>query len=209
MNDYGTWFLDEKRLKEGKMTDDLYPYEELFTPIQINHLKVKNRICMGPMGNISMCEETGRPNQKMIEYFIQRAKGGTGLLTSGLVHVSQGIDHTVTEQGDLTYFPRIDRSRSVWSGWRDIAHGVHSFGSRFFIQLSAGMGRVGSPECLVNKHKFPISASTNPNFYISSLPNIRVRTKKAKKIVKAFGQAAVDAKTQTIDGVYLHGHEGY
>ncbi len=35
---------------------------------------------MGPMGNIAMADETGKPSEKMIQYFIERAKGGVGLL---------------------------------------------------------------------------------------------------------------------------------
>ena len=52
---------------------------------------------MGPMGNLNMCEESGRPNDKMLQYFFARAKGGTGLLTTGVIPVSHGIDPTVTE----------------------------------------------------------------------------------------------------------------
>lgn len=64
------------------MTKRLYPYESLFSPTKINRMTVKNRLVMAPMGNISMCEETGRPNTQMIQYFIERAKGGVGLITS-------------------------------------------------------------------------------------------------------------------------------
>jgi 2-enoate reductase len=84
---FGDWFTDEHALAAGRMTCDLYPYERLFYPIQVNSIKIKNRIVMGPMGNISMAEETGRPNTKMIQYFTERAKGGAGLITSGLIPV--------------------------------------------------------------------------------------------------------------------------
>ena len=51
----------------------------------------------------------------------------------------------MTERGDQTYFPRIDSSRTVFAGWRDMAEAVHAHGARFFIQLTAGLGRVGRP----------------------------------------------------------------
>ncbi len=47
---------------------------------------------MAPMGNINMADPIGRPLPKMIDYFTERAKGGTGLLITGLIPVSQGID---------------------------------------------------------------------------------------------------------------------
>ncbi len=193
----------------GHMTDELYPYDSLFSPIRINRMTVKNRIVMAPMGNIDMCEETGRPNDVMLQYFFARAKGGAGLLTTGLVPISHGIDATVTELGKLSYFPRIDRSRTVYCGWRDLAQGVHAFGAKIFIQLTAGLGRVGNPQCLLTQYKFPGSASFIPNFYISAIPCLRLSGGKLGKIIKNMGQAAADAHAMGLDGVYLHGHEGY
>lgn len=209
IDSYGDWFNHNSKFAEGKMTSDLYPYQSLFSPIQINKMKVKNRIVMAPMGNISMAEETGRPNQKMIQYFTERARGGTGLITSGLIPISYGIDNSIIEKDKLSYFPRIDRSRTVFAGWRDLAANIHSFGAKFFIQLTPGLGRVGNPQCLVTSYKFPVSASWNPNFYIPQIPCKPLSNAKCRKIIKNAGQAGADAKAAQIDGVYLHGHEGY
>ncbi len=170
---------------------------------------IKNRVVMGPMGNLNMCEESGRPNDKMLQYFFARAKGGTGLLTTGLIPVSHGIDPTVTEVDDLSLFPRIDHARTVFAGWRDLAQGVHAYGSKIFIQITPGLGRVGPPTCVMTKHKIPVSASVNPSFYIPQLPCIPLTDANLKKIVKNCGQAAADAKEMGLDGIYLHGHEGY
>ena len=206
---YSDWFLEEGAMDKGKMTSNLYPYENLFSPIKINKITVKNRLVMAPMGNISMCEETGRPGEKMLQYFYERARGGVGLITTGLVPVSHGIDTSVTELGKLSYFPRIDRSRTVFMGWRNLAEGVHSYGSKIFVQLTPGLGRVGNPQCLITMKKFPKSASYNPNFYIPQIPCTPLSDRQLKKIIKNMGQASADAKAMKIDGVYLHGHEGY
>jgi 2-enoate reductase len=181
----------------------------MFSPVTINKLTVKNRLVMGPMGNISMCDETGRPNEKMLQYFFERAKGGVGLITTGLVPVSHKQDNTITELGDLTYFPRIDRSRTVYMGWRDLAQGVHAFGAKIFVQLTPGLGRVGNPQCLLTKLKLPQSASMNPNFYMPQVPSVPMSGAKLGAIVKNMGQGAADAKAFGLDGAYLHGHEGY
>lgn len=206
---FGIWFEDEQKLLDGRMTAELYPYDNLFSPIQVNGVKLKNRIVMGPMGNVSMADETGRPSNKMVQYFAERARGGAGLLTTGLVPVAFAVDPSLLEPGDLAYLPRIDRSRTVLAGWRDIAEGVHAHGARLFIQLTAGTGRVGSPECLLKKHKLPISSSWNPNYYIPSVPCRPLTDRECRKIIGAAGQAAADAQACLCDGVYLHGHEGY
>ncbi|MFA6866087.1 MAG: FAD-dependent oxidoreductase [Clostridia bacterium] len=213
VDSYGNWVqndnLENTAGGTGRMTKELYPYDSVFSPIQINRLTLKNRVVMGPMGNLDMCEENGRPNDKMLQYFFARAKGGTGLLTTGLIPVSHGIDSSVTEPGGLSYFPRIDRSRTNLMGWRDLSQGVHAYGSKIFIQLTPGLGRVGNPNCLLTMHKLPVSASWNPNFYISEIPCKRLSDHDLKKIIKNCGQAAADAKECGLDGVYLHGHEGY
>lgn len=205
----GDWFNDEHRLEEGKMTSKLYPYEKLFEPININKLEIKNRIVMGPMGNVGMADETGKPSRKMINYFIERAKGGAGLITSGMTPVWWSDDPSYSDSKYVGMFPRIDSNRAACSGWKDIAEGCHAYGARFFIQLSPGMGRVGSPECLLKKLKFPVSASVNPSWYIPSLPCRPLTDFECKKVIRHTGQIAVDARELGIDGVYLHGHSGY
>ncbi|MDD3946877.1 MAG: FAD-dependent oxidoreductase [Clostridia bacterium] len=204
---FGDWW--KKGFSAPQMTKNLYPYKQMFSPIRINKLTIKNRLVMAPMGNISMCEETGRPNEKMLSYFEERAKGGVGLITTGLIPVSFGIDKSLIELGDLTYFPRIDRSRTVFVGWRNLAAKCHAHGAHLFIQLTPGLGRVGNPQCLINQFSFPRSASFNPNWYMKDVPCLRLSDKSCKKIIKRIGQGSADAKASNIDGVYLHGHEGY
>ncbi|MDR2686226.1 MAG: enoate reductase, partial [Oscillospiraceae bacterium] len=206
---FGDWFLDGQTPQAGQMTQALHPYTEMFSPIQVNMLQIKNRLAMAPIGNISMCEETGRPNEKMLAYFAERAKGGVGLITTGLVPVAHRADPSLTEPGGLSYFPRIDRSRTVFAGWRDLAQRCHCHGARVFIQLSAGLGRVGNPQCLLNKGRFPVSASLNPNFYMPNVPCLPLTDGRLRGIVKAMGQGAADAKAAGLDGAYIHGHEGY
>lgn len=206
-SDFGDWW--EKGYETPQMTNNLYPYREMFSPIQVNKTVIKNRVVMAPMGNISMCDETGKPNRKMLKYFEERARGGVGLITTGLVPVSFGIDSSLTEPGELSYFPRIDRTRTVLAPWRDLAAVCHSYGASLFIQLTPGLGRVGNPQCILNQHKFPKSASVNPNWYMESVPCLRFSDLSLKRIIKNMGQAAADSKACNIDGVYLHGHEGY
>ncbi|MDF2530651.1 MAG: enoate reductase [Clostridia bacterium] len=205
----GDWFNDDEKLKAGKMTANLYPYEKLFEPIQINRLKVKNRIVMGPMGNASMADETGKPGSKMIQYFIERAKGGAGLITSGMTPVGWGDDPSYEDLDATGIFPRLDGHRTVYSGWRAIVEGCHAYGARFFIQLAPGVGRVGSPECLTKKIKLPVSSSWNPNWYIPQIPCRPLTNRECRKIIKHTGQVALDAKEMGVDGIYLHGHSGY
>jgi 2-enoate reductase len=145
----------------------------------------------------------------MIAYFEERARGGVGLIISGLVPISPESDPTVIQTGGLVFLPLINGSRSVFAGWRDLTESIHAHGARFFIQLTAGLGRVGSPECVSTRWRLPVSASWNSNFYIPQIPCRRLTDRECRKIVRAAGQAAADAQSCGIDGVHLHGHEGY
>lgn len=209
---FGDWVKDDhidEKCSSATMGKNLYPYDSLFSPIKVNRTVIKNRVVMGPMGNLSMCEESGRPNDKMLQYFFARAKGGVGLITTGLIPVSHGIDNSVTDVDKLTLFPRIDHARTVFAGWRDLAQGCHAYGSKIFMQATPGLGRVGPPTCVTTRFKMPVSASFNPNFYIPEIPCMRLTDYKLRKIIKNCGQAAADAKECQLDGIYLHGHEGY
>ena len=203
------WFSNDEQFPLARLEKKYYPYTHLFSPVQVNRLRIKNRIVMGPMANINMAEEYGRPNDKMIQYFSERARGGVGLITSGLVPIGQDADPTLTEKEGQTNFPLITGSRTVFSGWRDLAENIHSYGAHFFSQLTPGMGRVGDPESLLNKHRLPVSASWNPNFYMPAIPCRPLTDGECRRIIKQAGQASANAKAMTIDGVYLHGHEGY
>ena len=70
----GDWFGDEEQFQLARLSKKYYPYTHLFSPLQVNRLYLKNRIVMGPMANFNMAEEFGRPNEKMIQYFVERAR---------------------------------------------------------------------------------------------------------------------------------------
>lgn len=210
VSSFATWFDDAAALLDrGKMTSHLHPYDHLFTPITINRLKIRNRLVMAPMGNMSMADEAGRPSAKMIAYFEERARGGVGLITSGLVPASPRFDPTIVDRGERNFLPRFNGSRSVIAGWRDLTESIHAHGARFFLQLTAGLGRVGSPECVTKRWRLPVSASWQRNFYVPQIPCRPLSDRACRKILRDLGQAAIDAKACGIDGVYLHGHEGY
>lgn len=209
INRLDSWLQDEDEFEPARMKQEYFPYTQLFSPITINKLQVKNRIMMGPMGNVYMAEESGRPSQKMINFLTERAKGGAGLISTGLVPVGQGIDPGLLEPGDLSLFPRLSSSRSVYSGWKTLTENIHAYGSRLFIQISPGAGRVGSPLPVMTKLKLPVSASWNPNFYLPAVPCRPLSDLEVWRLIGRMGQTAADAQELGMDGVYIHGHEGY
>ena len=155
-------------------------YPNLFSPIKIGNVEVPNRIAMMPMGVFSprlMDLKTGAYTKDGADYYIERAKGGTGLIITGLVPIIPLPGMNPVNFPD-EYVEKLSY----------LINGIHEQGSRIFIQLTAGLGRVGNPQCLVNRLEFPRSASFNPNWYMKEVPCLRLSDGRLKKIIKNIGE---------------------
>lgn len=64
-------------------------YKNLFKPMKIGSMEVKNRIVMTAMGIHSkrLVNHDGSYSNDGIDYFVERAKGGTGLIVTGAMQV--------------------------------------------------------------------------------------------------------------------------
>ena len=64
---------------------------KLFEPGKIGKLSIKNRIVMAPMGMGPIADFYGRFSQRLIDHYSAPAKGGTGLIITGITRVSREI----------------------------------------------------------------------------------------------------------------------
>ena len=71
----------------------------LFSPISIGKVSIKNRFAMAPMGPLGLGDAQGGFNQRGIDYYTARARGGTGLIITGVTFV----DNTIEEHGKGQY----------------------------------------------------------------------------------------------------------
>ena len=61
-------------------------YKNLFAPVQVGSMKLKNRVVMAPMATIS--DPDGGISQVVTDYYIERARGGAGLIVFGAMTVT-------------------------------------------------------------------------------------------------------------------------
>ena len=115
---------------------------KLFEPGKIGRLSVKNRIAMAPMGIMGLTESDGKLSQRAIDYYVARAKGGTGLIITCALRVSRE-----TEQSIKIPFCRLGMVDDKMYGARlnELAEAVHDYGAKIAVQLTAGIGRVAKP----------------------------------------------------------------
>jgi 2-enoate reductase len=174
-------------------------FVKLFEPIDIGKVQIKNRIAMAPMGIVGLLNPNGSPTQRAIDYYIERARGGVGLIITSLFKVEKEIDPS-SHHGPLI-------SNEALPPLAELAESIHAFGSRIFVQLTAGFGRVAHP--MILRGKTPVSASSIPNYWQPSLMCRELKTAEVEMLVKSFGIAARFLAFAGIDGIELHGHEGY
>lgn len=67
-------------------------YKHLFSPVKIGRVEIPNRIALMPMGCCAprMMNTDGSYTKDGADYYIERAKGGTGLIITGLVALPPG-----------------------------------------------------------------------------------------------------------------------
>ncbi|MGA2463827.1 MAG: FAD-dependent oxidoreductase [Thermodesulfobacteriota bacterium] len=172
-------------------------FQKLFEPIKIGEVEIKNRIAMAPMGILGLLNPDGSVGPRGMDYFLERAKGGIGLIITGLFKVENEIE-------SLSGIPLI--SSAAIASFAELSEAVHALGSKIFVQLTAGLGRVAIPSVL---RTHLVSASAIPSYWDPSKTCRELETEEVEQIIKCFGNAAEILAAAEIDGVELHGHEGY
>lgn len=178
-------------------------YKNLFTPIKIAGCEIKNRFAMAPMGPLGLSDAEGGWNQRGIDYYTERAKGGTGLIITGVTFSDCQVEtQSMPNCPNSTYNP-VHFVRTS----KEMTERVHAYGSKIFLMMSGGFGRVTIP---TNLGEFPpIGPSEIPHRWLDK--TCRAITKEEiRAIVKSFGDGAYNAKRGGFDGVEIHAvHEGY
>ncbi|HAT29987.1 MAG TPA: alkene reductase [Janthinobacterium sp.] len=176
----------------------------LFDPLTIGDLQLKNRIVMAPLTR-SRATGPGRvPNALMAEYYRQRASAGL-ILTEATSVSAQGVGYADT--------PGIWSEQQV-EGWKLVTEAVHAAGGRIFLQLWH-VGRISDPIFLDGA--LPVAPSAiGARGHVSLLrperPYLTPRAlaiEELPAIVAAFRKGAENAKLAGFDGVEIHGANGY
>ena len=178
-------------------------YKKLFEPMKIGSLEIKNRFAMAPMGPLGLGDAEGGFNQRGIEYYTARARGGTGLIITGVTFVDNDIEGHAMPSCPCSTHNAVHFIRTS----REMTERIHAYDSKIFLQLSGGFGRVTIP---TNLGEFPpVAPSPIQHRWLDK--TCRELTKEEiKTIVEKFGDGAFNAKRAGFDGVQIHAvHEGY
>lgn len=177
--------------------------EKLFEPIKIGKVEIKNRIAMAPMANLGLVTPEGAWTKRAVDYYVERARGGTGLIITGAVKVENEI-----EKLKMPSFPCITTNPVLFvETASELVEHAHAYGAKIFIQITLGLGRVGAPGFLVGE---PVAPSAIPNYWDPTITCRELTTKEVERMVKRFGEAAHISIEAGFDGIEIHAvHEGY
>ena len=171
-------------------------FETIFKPLQFKNLTVKNRIFRSNVsGRFDNYDGSG--NQARINWETKFAKGGVGAIISSFVpvHLRGRI---------VPNYAMIDHDRHI-PFWRAVGEAVHEHDCKFIMQLSHG-GRQRD----INGIEYPKGlSSTDKNDPLHGFLCERATVPQIKEIVGYFAEGARRAREAGLDGVELHGANGY
>lgn len=171
-------------------------YKKIFEPLTIRGMTVKNRIMMTPMGT-NYGEDSGEMSFLHINYYEQRAKGGTGLIMveNASVDSPEGSNGTTQLRIDHDNFiPRLFK----------LTETIHKHGTCIGIQIN----HAGASAQSARTNMQPVSASDIPSKADGEVPRPLTKNE-ILRIVKKYGEAAKRAQAAGFDCVEIHAGHSY
>ncbi|MCV7227591.1 alkene reductase [Mycolicibacterium komossense] len=175
----------------------------LLTPVQVGDTAASNRLFMAPLTR-SRAQADGTPSDLAAEYYSQRAAAG--------IIVTEATSVSATAGGAYLNTPGIYTDLHEQK-WAEIAAAVHAQGGKIFLQLWH-VGRMAHPDISGGESVAPSAIAANLTTHTPSgkqpLPVPRaLETAEIAGIVADFRAAARRAVDAGMDGVEIHGANGY
>jgi len=170
-------------------------YPNLFSPIKIGPLVLKNRIMSAPTSLPDLSPE-GYPTREIVAYYELRARGGASLVTLGdcIVQGVTGKSHPLQVlMDDPNLIPYITK----------VADAIKQHGTVASIELDHGGRECRRPFI----PGFPLGPVAEKNYFGREIKEMSVE--QIESIVEAFGASAATAKLAGFDMCTVHAGHGW
>ncbi|HVH26185.1 MAG TPA: NADH:flavin oxidoreductase [Vicinamibacterales bacterium] len=171
-------------------------FDPIFQPLVFRNLAIKNRILRSNVsGRFDNYDGTG--NQARINWEVKFARGGVGAIVSSFVPVQL--------RGRIVpNYALIHEDRTI-PFWRAVGQAVHAFDCKYILQLSHG-GRQRD----LSGIEYPVGlSSTDKPDPTHGFKAERMTVPQIREVAAAFAEGARRAREAGLDGVELHGANGY
>jgi len=175
-------------------------FTHLFTPGKIGKLEIRNRILQAPMGTFSYDAE-GIPSEETINYFVERAKGGVGLIICHSVRVSPesrvlGLPNLFEDK----YIPIMAK----------IADAIHGAGAKCALQMNHSGKAMTYTNIGMGQPVEPQAIGPSPIMYVKTGVAPREASKEEiRRLVELFSDTARRVMLAGFDMVEIHAAHGY
>ncbi len=168
----------------------------LFEPAVIHGLTLSNRIVKsGTQEN--MAGEGGRPSEQTRAFYRGLARGGAGLIITGLAYVNETGQSYLRQHGAHT--------DAIVQPWREIVDDVHRDGGKIALQIAHG-GRQIDARTL--RDRVTLAPSAIPELTTFSRPRAMTEAQ-IWQTIEDFGRAAARGKAAGFDAVQIHAAHGF
>lgn len=184
-------------------------FPHLFSPVQIGPYQLKHRLVLAPLTRMRAAKPSLAPRPLNAEYYAQRTTPG-GLLIAEASPVAATAFGSPGVPGIYT--------QDQIAGWRKVVDAVHAKGGIIFLQLWH-VGRVShssfqpggalpvAPSAIAISQELKTSTADG-KFTTYETPRA-LEMSEIPGIIDAFRQAAKNALAAGLDGVEVHGANGY
>jgi 2,4-dienoyl-CoA reductase-like NADH-dependent reductase (Old Yellow Enzyme family) len=170
--------------------------DPIFTPLRFRNLTVDNRIFRSSVsGRFDGYDGSG--SRARINWELRFARGGVGAIISSWC----GVDR----RGQIVPgYASIDRDDRI-PFWRELGERVHEYGCRYILQLAHG-GRQRDIPGIEFRTGLSSTSRSDP---LHGFECDRATPAQLHGIAAAFGEGARRAREAGLDGVEIHGANGY
>jgi mycofactocin system FadH/OYE family oxidoreductase 2 len=172
-------------------------YPHLFSPLRIGNATVRNRIMQ--TAHVKLFAHHGVDSQRNVDYQVERARGGAGLLITG---------NRVVHPTSTTGFPRVAWAylREALDADRRLTDGVHEHGALIFAQLNHFGLNASSDSADDYRVLWGPSAVKSPAY--GETPKA-MEPEDIEEVVAWWGQSAELSREGGFDGTEVHISHSY
>lgn len=167
---------------------------KLFQPLQISTMKLRNATFMAPM-SLGYESSDGCVNERMQEYWLERARGGVGCIILDAL----SVDPSVPYLGNTLCF----RNEEAIASYKAFTDKIHEAGACIIPQITHP-----GPESISAFMGIPPLASS---VYVNSMgqKTREVKLEELPHIIELYANASLQAKQAGFDGIELHCAHAY
>jgi 2,4-dienoyl-CoA reductase-like NADH-dependent reductase (Old Yellow Enzyme family) len=168
----------------------------IFEETRIGNMVLKNRIVRSATWENRATDE-GFVTDELIHFIAEVARGGVGLIITGISSVS--------EEGKITSAQTGIHGDEYIPGLKRLTEEVHRHGGRVAVQLAHG----GGNSRLAKPGRPLLAPSDLEGEFFETTPSRAMTLEEIESVKEAFRAAALRAKEAGFDAIQLHGAHGY